>query len=51
VHQAAKALLFLVALCQVSAAWAQGADPAQVAIGERLFLETRFLRSLNEDYE
>jgi cytochrome c peroxidase len=37
----AKILLPLLLLCRVPASWAQ-TDPAQVAIGERLFLETRF---------
>jgi hypothetical protein len=40
-HLARVVLLPLLLLCRVPASWAQ-ADPAQVAIGERLFLETRF---------
>jgi cytochrome c peroxidase len=41
-YRTAKVFLSFLLLCQVATAWAQDADPAQVAIGERLFLETRF---------
>ena len=41
-HHLAKTLLLLLLLCHVPGSWADDVDPAQVAIGERLFLETRF---------
>ncbi len=36
------ARLMMAVFCLVITGWAQDADPAQVAVGERLFLETRF---------
>jgi hypothetical protein len=41
-YHLARTLLLLLLLCHVPGSWADDADPAQVAIGERLFLETRF---------